>query len=192
MGRTSEMLWRRAFGRPLRYAVRAKPRSFYPARQTPAAGQEHSVGHQPASRPRQRPRDSLEAAGRRDNSSGRAALLHQPTAVPRRFPRCPEVRDVYYPGIAALVARLLDAEKVLVFGGRSGAQPIPKATGGGRKAAGLRYAWTMAKRTVRQFTHDRWAPRKPESWLQREGSSRMNVWRPHSPADTGPPAAGTV
>jgi hypothetical protein len=163
MGRTSEMP--ASVRATIRYAVSGETAQFYPTdrKRSYWPAEEHSVEIRNV-RP-QAARLSLERQG--------FMLLHQPTAV-RDFHDAREARDVYYPEIAALVARLLNAEKVLVFG--EVARSDSTDTGDGQRPAYGAHV-DYGERTVRQFAHDLLGSRDAESWLQRR-FVLMNVWRP--------------
>ena len=160
MGRTSEMP--ASVRATIRYAVSGETAQFYPTDRNRSywPAEEHSVEIRNV-RP-QAARLSLERQG--------FMLLHQPTAV-RDFHDAREVRDIYYPEVEALVARLLDAEKVLAFG--EVARSDSEATGDGQRPAYVDYG----ERTVRQFAHDLLGSQEAESWLQRR-FVLMNIWRP--------------
>ncbi|HKE44046.1 MAG TPA: CmcJ/NvfI family oxidoreductase [Steroidobacteraceae bacterium] len=149
----------------IRYAVPGETARFYPTNRARSywPAEEHEVEICNV-RP-QAERLSLERQG--------FVLLSEPTAV-RHFSDAREVREVYYPEIAALVGRLLGAEKVIVFG--EVARSDSAATGDGQRPAYGAHV-DYGERSVRQFTHDLLGAREAESWLQRR-FVLMNVWRP--------------
>jgi hypothetical protein len=165
MGRSSEMP--ASVRAIIRYAVPGETARFYPTNRSRSywPEQEHSVEIRNA-RP-EAAHLSLERQG--------FVLLREPTAL-SDFHDAREIREVYHPEIAALVGRLLGAEKVLVFG--EVARSDSAATGDGQRPAYGAHV-DYGERTVRQFTHDLLGPEEAESWLQHR-FVLMNVWRPLS------------
>src|SRR5262245_3271026 len=149
----------------IRYAVPGETAKFYPTNRSRSywPAEEHTVEIRNA-RPNA-PQLSLEQQG--------FVLLREATAV-HDFHDAREVHEVYYPEIAALVTRLLEAEKVLVFG--EVARSDSDATGDGQRPAYGAHV-DYGERTVRQFTHDLLNPHEAEYWLRRR-CVLMNVWRP--------------
>jgi hypothetical protein len=100
-------------------------------------------------------------------------LLTRPTAV-KDFYDPAEIKQVYYPEIAALVKALTGAEKVLTFG-EMVRSDNPAVADGNLPSFGAHVDY--GARSVRDFTVQQLGPEDAERWLKRR-HMLINLWRP--------------